>query len=87
MATAATWSALTRMLLAGTVAVLSIWAAMQLADQLLGGGEDARPAYVRDFAISGVTGLGTYVLAARILRIDEVSRALGMVTGRLRRRG
>lgn len=83
--TASTWLAVARMLLAGLVAGAAALAVFWAADQAITDLWDSTLAKIATLALASLAGLLAYLLAARVLGISEVSRALALVRAKVGR--
>ncbi|MGB8020490.1 MAG: murein biosynthesis integral membrane protein MurJ [Candidatus Nanopelagicales bacterium] len=80
-----TWGAVFRMILAGVIAGAAVAVGLIGQDMLFDGLWDSRVQQVVALVVASLVGLVTYLLAARALRIREVSRAVAMLRSRLGR--
>jgi putative peptidoglycan lipid II flippase len=81
----ATWLAVARMLLAGLVAGAGAGAVFWMADRQLDELWDSWLLKALTLALAAVVGMLAYLVAARVLRIREVSEVVGLVRRRLGR--
>jgi putative peptidoglycan lipid II flippase len=85
IATTSTWMAVARMLLAGAVGSAATLGVLWLGQALLPGVWDSLIQKVLLLAVAGLAALLAYLVAARLLRVSEVSTAMGIVRRRLGR--
>lgn len=85
MSTRATWLAVLRMLVAGFVASLGALAVLGLGKLVWPSLWDSVLIKLVVLTVAGLVGLLTYLVAARILRVAEVARAVALVRARLGR--
>ena len=74
-----TWVTLVRILVAGAASVAVTLLGYLVLEQVLAGAWDSRLSLIGVLLVASLLGLVAYLLAARALRIAEVSRALSMV--------
>ncbi len=79
MQTRRTWLAIARMLAAGFVVGLVTVGVYLVMDHVLGSVWDSRWNQLLTLGLGGVVGLVTYVIVARVLRIDEVWDVISLI--------
>jgi putative peptidoglycan lipid II flippase len=85
MQTTGTWMAIVRMMLAGLVSAAAALAVFWAADTYVPDLWDSTPTKVATLAIASLAGLVAYLVAARVLRVTEVSQAMALVRHRVGR--
>jgi putative peptidoglycan lipid II flippase len=77
--TAGTWLAVVRMIVAGMVSGAAALAVFWWADESITGLWDSTLAKLATLAVASLAGLIAYLVAARVLGITEVARAIALV--------
>lgn len=85
MRTRDTWLAIARMMVAGAVSVALTAAVFWAADRALPALWDSGLLKIVTLVVASIVGMLSYLVTARLLRISEVTRALGLVRRKLGR--